>query len=91
MVETGRRRRRGERGGICAAIKCALDLRRAGSGGTGQSGGAGIEWRQWTGGSGGTGRMKGWVAAAAFGCLSIAPRMARAFLDGLRVRYSVAE
>ena len=64
-------RRHGERGGICAAIKCALDLRRAGrqSEGTGQSGGAGrveapAEWRRRQ--SEGAGRVKAMDGRRAF-------------------------
>lgn len=38
----------------------------------------GRQWSHWTGGG-------------LFGCLNIEPRMARALLDGLRVRFSLGE
>lgn len=85
-------RRHGERGGICAAIKCALDLRRAG-----RQWSHWAEWRRWQ--SGGAGRVKArdgrqwshWTGGGLFGCLNIEPRMAHDLLDGLRVRFSLGE
>lgn len=92
MVRGGGRRRHGERGGICAAIKCVLDLRRAG-----RQWRHWAEWRRWQ--SGGAGRVKAmdgrqwshWTGGGLFGCLNIEPRMAHDLLDGLRVRFSLGE
>jgi len=43
--------------------------------------GEGVDGRQWS----------HWTGGGLFGCLNIEPRMARALLDGLRVRFSLGE